>query len=138
MVREKDYSLEKCLFEKKVVSLQHQLSNKMCTYNITLNDSLVEQARSVFANDDALQQWLQKRLTDYATYILTLSVHGREEDYSNVVDDLTEDERAYWTESIERDMRKIAEGKSLKYISGDEFWAKFEDAVKSYYEGVQS
>jgi len=110
----------------------------MCTYSITLNDSLVAQARPAFANDDALQQWLQKHLTDYATYILTMSAHASEEDYSTVADNLTEEERSYWTESIERDMQKIAEGKPLKYMSGTEFWSKFEDAVKGNYEGVQA
>ncbi len=110
----------------------------MCTYNISLNDSLVAQARPSFASDDAMQQWLQKRLTDYATYLLTLSVYGKEEDYSNVLDDLTEEEKAYWTESIERDMREIAEGKPREYVSSDEFWTMFEDAVKSHYEGIQA
>ena len=105
----------------------------MCTYYITLNDSLVAQARPAFANDDALQQWLQKQLTDYATYILTMSAHASEDDYSSVVDDLTEEERAYWTESIERDVRKIAEGKPLKYMTGDEFWSKLDDAVRIHY-----
>ena len=52
--------------------------------------------------------------------------------YNIAQDDLSEDDKAYWVKLIERDKRKIAEGKSLKYISGDEFWAKYEDAVKRH------
>ena len=41
----------------------------MCTYNITLNDQLVEQARSSFDSDSALATWLQQQvemlLTEY-------------------------------------------------------------------------
>ena len=43
----------------------------MCTYNITLNDQLVEQARSSFASEKALTVWLQQQvealLTEYNT-----------------------------------------------------------------------
>ena len=46
----------------------------MCTYNITLNDALVEKARPAFANDEDLRQWLQKRLTDYAQHLITMSL----------------------------------------------------------------
>ena len=35
----------------------------MCTYNITLNDTLVEKARPAFANDKALQKWLQEQVS---------------------------------------------------------------------------
>lgn len=35
----------------------------MCTYNITLNDTLVEKARPAFADDKALQQWLQEQVS---------------------------------------------------------------------------
>lgn len=110
----------------------------MCTYNITLNDSLVEKARPAFVDEAAFHQWLQKRLSDYATRLLTLSVQGTEEDYDNVKDDLTEGERAYWTESIERDLRKLSEGETTTYVSSDEFWAKFEDTVMRHYEGVSA
>lgn len=44
----------------------------MCSYNITLNDALVEKVRPSFADDKALEQWLQQQieaaLIDY--YIL--------------------------------------------------------------------
>ena len=53
-----------------------------------------------------------------------------------IEDDLTPEQRAYWEASIERDMREIAEGKSRKYISGDEFWGKLTNAVLRHYEKV--
>ena len=34
----------------------------MCTYNITLNDELVKQTRSSFANEDAMDKWLQQQI----------------------------------------------------------------------------
>lgn len=51
-------------------------------------------------------------------------------DVIEMQDDLTPKERAYWEASIERDMRNRAEGIRSKYISGDELWNKFEEAVK--------
>ena len=35
----------------------------MCTYNISLNDALVEKARPAFADDKALQRWLQEQVS---------------------------------------------------------------------------
>ena len=35
----------------------------MCTYNITLNDALVEKARPAFADDNVLQNWLQEQMS---------------------------------------------------------------------------
>lgn len=51
-------------------------------------------------------------------------------DVMEMQDDLTPEERAYWEASIKRDMRNRAEGIKPKYISGDELWNKFEEAVK--------
>lgn len=34
----------------------------MCTYNITLNDTLIEKARPAFTDDMALQKWLQEQV----------------------------------------------------------------------------
>ena len=48
---------------------------------------------------------------------------------TEVNDDLTPEQRAYWEASIERDMRDIAEGKPKKYITLDEFERKLIDAV---------
>ena len=36
----------------------------MCTYNITLSDTLVEKVRPSFADDKALELWLQKQLEE--------------------------------------------------------------------------
>ena len=34
----------------------------MCTYNITLNDTLVEQVRDSFDDEQALERWLQEQM----------------------------------------------------------------------------
>lgn len=36
----------------------------MCSYNITLSDTLVEKVRPNFADDKALEQWLQQQMED--------------------------------------------------------------------------
>ena len=36
----------------------------MCSYNITLNDTLVEKVRPSFADDNALQHWLQQQMEE--------------------------------------------------------------------------
>ena len=66
------------------------------------------------------------------TFIDTLD----EKDSVGLQDDLTPEQRAYWEASIERDLRDIAEGKPHKYISGDEFWGKVNEALKRHYEKV--
>ena len=48
------------------------------------------------------------------------------------------EERAYWAQSVERDLADIASGKPRKYVSGDEFWSRFEEAVEKHYEDVQA
>ena len=53
-------------------------------------------------------------------------------------DDLTPEERAYWEASVERDMRNHAEGRMPNYLSGDEFWGKVEESVNRRYERVQA
>lgn len=35
----------------------------MCTYNILLDDALVEEARPAFADDKAMQRWLQEQVS---------------------------------------------------------------------------
>ena len=60
----------------------------------------------------------------------------KEMNVTEIEDDLTPEQRAYWEASIERDMREIAEGKPRKYISGDEFWGKLTNAVLRHYEKV--
>lgn len=36
----------------------------MCSYNITLSDALVEKVRPSFADDNALQLWLQQQMEE--------------------------------------------------------------------------
>ena len=40
-------------------------NNLMCSYNITLSDTLVEKVRPSFADDNALRLWLQKQLETF-------------------------------------------------------------------------
>lgn len=47
---------------KKCVSLQAEIVSAMCSYNISLNDELVEKVRPSFADDKALEQWLKQQL----------------------------------------------------------------------------
>lgn len=50
-------------YQIKVVLLQQNVNNKnMCTYNISINDMLAQQARSAFIDDNALKDWMQKQL----------------------------------------------------------------------------
>lgn len=35
----------------------------MCTYNITIEDELLERVRPAFKNDDALQHWMTEKMT---------------------------------------------------------------------------
>lgn len=64
--------------------------------------------------------------------------YSPEEAYGLVMKDINAEERAYWAQSIERDMADIASGKPRKYVSGDEFWSRFEEAVEKHYEDVQA
>lgn len=34
----------------------------MCTYNITLNDELLQQTRSSFPDEDAMDKWIQQQV----------------------------------------------------------------------------
>lgn len=64
--------------------------------------------------------------------------YSPEEAYGLVMKDINAEERAYWAQSVERDMADIASGKPRKYVSGDEFWSRFEEAVEKHYEDVQA
>ena len=46
----------------------------MCSYNITLDETLVEKVRSSFADDKALELWLQKQVEE-----VLLSLYLRQE-----------------------------------------------------------
>lgn len=46
------------------------------------------------------------------------------------------EERAYWAQSVERDLAGMAEGKTAEYVSGDEFWSRFEQAAMKHHEDV--
>lgn len=105
----------------------------MCTYNIILNDRLVNQVRPAFDGDFSMQNWIQDLVTQALVRIAS-------EQHNVEADDglITDEERAYWQASIERDLRNRAEGKPVNYLSGDEFWKKFDDAINRHYEGVHA
>jgi len=42
----------------------------MCTYNITLNDTLIEKVRPAFADDMAMQKWLQEQVNAVLEHFL--------------------------------------------------------------------
>ena len=44
------------------VYLCRQNIKTMCSYNITLNDALVEKVRPSFADDQAMERWFQQQL----------------------------------------------------------------------------
>lgn len=50
----------------------------MCSYNLTLNDTLVEKVRPSFGSDKALEQWLQQQIED-----LLLDYYVRQEPQHN-------------------------------------------------------
>ena len=36
----------------------------MCTYNISVNDSLMEEIRPAFPNEEAVERWLQQQMNN--------------------------------------------------------------------------
>lgn len=61
----------------------------MCTYNITLNDSLVEKARSAFADDKALQSWLQEQLSMILERFLSTHTESKSAQQAMIEESLT-------------------------------------------------
>ncbi|MBO4402139.1 MAG: hypothetical protein J5792_00430 [Bacteroidales bacterium] len=57
----------------------------MCTYNITLNDKLVDMARPAFSDDEDLQCWLEKQVSA----ALELFVTGNTKQHALVKDSMT-------------------------------------------------
>lgn len=65
MMRRKPFFLYICARIKR---------NLMCSYNIILNDTLVEKVRPSFADDQALTLWLQQKIEE-----LLLDFYARQE-----------------------------------------------------------
>ena len=61
----------------------------MCTYNITLNDTLVEKARPAFADDKALQNWLQEQMSIALELFLSSGVEKKSAQQVMVEESLT-------------------------------------------------
>ena len=60
----------------------------MCTYNITLNDTLVEKARPAFADDKALQQWLQEQVSAILEHYLNSRIESESTQHTMVKESL--------------------------------------------------
>lgn len=61
----------------------------MCTYNITLNDSLVEKARPAFADDKALQSWLQEQMSMVLERFLSTRTESKSAQEAMIEESLT-------------------------------------------------
>ena len=61
----------------------------MCTYNITINDTLVEKARPAFADDKALQQWLQEQVSIALEHFLSKQKEAESAQKAMVKESLT-------------------------------------------------
>lgn len=61
----------------------------MCTYNITLNDTLVEKARPAFPDDKALQSWLQEQMSIVLERFLSNRMESKSAQQTMVEESLT-------------------------------------------------
>lgn len=61
----------------------------MCTYSITLNDALVEKARPAFADDMALQEWLQEQMSIVLERFLNSRMELKSAQHAMVEESLT-------------------------------------------------
>ena len=57
------FSIISLLEQKKMLTLQTENIKDviMCTFNITLDDALLERVRPAFASEDALREWMTGR-----------------------------------------------------------------------------
>ena len=64
--------------QEKGVSLQQELIYKkdMCTYNITVDDKLMEKVRPVFTDNEAIGNWMQSQIN----LLLTRMAFGLEKE----------------------------------------------------------
>ena len=54
----------------------------------------------------------------------------KEMNITEIEDNLTPEQRAYWEASIERDLREIAEGKPQEYISLEQFGEELRASIR--------
>lgn len=52
----------------------------MCTYNITLNDTLVQKARPAFPDDSSLQRWLQEQVASALERLIGIQAETSQQD----------------------------------------------------------
>ena len=61
----------------------------MCTYSITLNDTLVEKARPAFPDDKALQNWLQEQMSIVLERFLSSRMESKSAQQAMIEESLT-------------------------------------------------
>jgi hypothetical protein len=137
----------------------------MCTVTLNIDEALARKVNPALTSMEAITSWAQqlvdKRIADLLeirsrenlTPYTIEELHARidqslrdsaaglgqesEEMFREMEEEFAlEEERAYWAQSVERDLTDIAEGKTAEYMSGDEFWSRFEQAAMKQYENV--
>ena len=101
----------------------------MCTISVNVNESELRSFDPMLTDTEAITRWVQ--------LLVDSTVRRKQrEAHEQITDDLSAEERAYWAQSVERDLADMAEGKTAEYVSGDEFWSRFEQAAMKHYEDV--
>lgn len=74
----------------------------MCTFNLTMNDALVEAVRPTFKTKEAINEWLQNQAT-----LLLQQVVARQDSKEAVTVDSQTKEHASWVQSMAK-YRRLA------------------------------
>lgn len=137
----------------------------MCTVTLNIDEALARKVNPALTSMEAITLWAQQLVDRRIADLLEIrsrenltpytieELHARidqslrdsaaglgqesEEMFREMEEEFAlEEERAYWAQSVERDLTDIAEGKPAEYVSGDEFWNRFEQAAMKQYENV--
>ena len=137
----------------------------MCTVTLNINEAEVRELNPSLTDMASINRWAQRVMDDfiasrrrskeqlkpYTIEELHARIRESEADFAagrytpaeEVMREMDEEiahmeaeERAYWAQSVERDLADMAEGKTAEYVSGDEFWSRFEQAAMKHYEDV--
>ena len=77
----------------------------MCTYSITLNDALVEEARPAFPDENAFQSWLQAQVV--AALECLVKSHSTSNQRAMVKESMTRAFDELHSGHIQKDARKL-------------------------------
>ena len=136
----------------------------MCTVTLNIDEALARKVNPALTSMEAITSWAQQLVDRRIADLLEIRsrenlkpytieelherireserdiAEGRVRDFDDFMrkleQEFAEEERAYWAQSVERDLTDIAEGKPAEYVSGDEFWNRFEQAAMKQYENV--